>query len=451
MINSVNALEFLKPKLITMDTFNSTITTKLLPPSSLTQTRSFVTNSGGHHHNNTIDFLQEKQTQFLLNDKVKQQDRVKVQHLENHTNLQNNKCWSNFRTLYNISASSSDVKDREICKIRRTKDDNEIDVVNAATTTITPLNIQNKSAFNLDLNNIKYHYSNNSIGGNDTKDYGNIKIESTKIVETNNNYKFYCKKYDNYGLINKQSPSTTMILMSSASPQTQRTEDQNNAYRHIESVHNYAKSKSYEGDDDDNSSTNDSRHSSYLDDDDDDDDDDEEDNGEEDIGTVYDVIDYKKSSVDDLDADYEDILIRQKLKKLPKLSASSDGALSIRTNSSGMAIIENLKKPAQFVNILKDHKLTTSKIDNSNKIKDDNQDEDEVHIDVDVETVESQFSPTTSIFDANSFVANNNIGDKSAAYVKPDHHARRPMNAFLIFCKRHRAIVKERYKNLENR
>ncbi|XP_036320332.1 transcription factor SOX-6-like, partial [Rhagoletis pomonella] len=33
----------------------------------------------------------------------------------------------------------------------------------------------------------------------------------------------------------------------------------------------------------------------------------------------------------------------------------------------------------------------------------------------------------------------------------PDHHARRPMNAFLIFCKRHRAIVKERYKSLENR
>lgn len=33
----------------------------------------------------------------------------------------------------------------------------------------------------------------------------------------------------------------------------------------------------------------------------------------------------------------------------------------------------------------------------------------------------------------------------------PDHHARRPMNAFLIFCKRHRSIVRERYPNLENR
>lgn len=33
----------------------------------------------------------------------------------------------------------------------------------------------------------------------------------------------------------------------------------------------------------------------------------------------------------------------------------------------------------------------------------------------------------------------------------PEHHARRPMNAFLIFCKRHRAIVREKYPNLENR
>lgn len=38
-------------------------------------------------------------------------------------------------------------------------------------------------------------------------------------------------------------------------------------------------------------------------------------------------------------------------------------------------------------------------------------------------------------------------GDEKA----PDHHARRPMNAFLIFCKKHRGIVREKYPNLENR
>ncbi|XP_032518015.1 uncharacterized protein LOC116770588 [Danaus plexippus] len=35
--------------------------------------------------------------------------------------------------------------------------------------------------------------------------------------------------------------------------------------------------------------------------------------------------------------------------------------------------------------------------------------------------------------------------------VEPAHHARRPMNAFLIFCKRHRSVVRDKYPNLENR
>lgn len=33
----------------------------------------------------------------------------------------------------------------------------------------------------------------------------------------------------------------------------------------------------------------------------------------------------------------------------------------------------------------------------------------------------------------------------------PSHHARRPMNAFLIFCKKHRPIVRDKFPNLENR
>lgn len=58
--------------------------------------------------------------------------------------------------------------------------------------------------------------------------------------------------------------------------------------------------------------------------------------------------------------------------------------------------------------------------------------------------------------------ANNDALDSSTSSVdlstanervknRPDHHARRPMNAFLIFCKRHRTIVREKYPNLENR
>lgn len=34
---------------------------------------------------------------------------------------------------------------------------------------------------------------------------------------------------------------------------------------------------------------------------------------------------------------------------------------------------------------------------------------------------------------------------------EPAHHARRPMNAFLIFCKKHRPIVRKKYPSLENR
>lgn len=66
---------------------------------------------------------------------------------------------------------------------------------------------------------------------------------------------------------------------------------------------------------------------------------------------------------------------------------------------------------------------------------------------------------------------NNNPSNKVADEIKPEHHVRqseiflefaeshilfnfqvrRPMNAFLIFCKRHRALVREKYPNLENR
>jgi hypothetical protein len=46
---------------------------------------------------------------------------------------------------------------------------------------------------------------------------------------------------------------------------------------------------------------------------------------------------------------------------------------------------------------------------------------------------------------------NNNPSNKVVDDKKPEHHIRRPMNAFLIFCKRHRALVREKYPNLENR
>lgn len=42
-------------------------------------------------------------------------------------------------------------------------------------------------------------------------------------------------------------------------------------------------------------------------------------------------------------------------------------------------------------------------------------------------------------------------GETDGNEEEPAHHARRPMNAFLIFCKRHRSVVRDRYPHLENR
>lgn len=50
----------------------------------------------------------------------------------------------------------------------------------------------------------------------------------------------------------------------------------------------------------------------------------------------------------------------------------------------------------------------------------------------------------------NSDSNNKSLNDELEAS-EPPHHARRPMNAFLIFCKRHRSVVKNKYPNLENR
>lgn len=72
--------------------------------------------------------------------------------------------------------------------------------------------------------------------------------------------------------------------------------------------------------------------------------------------------------------------------------------------------------------------------------EDDEDDDDVLKID---ETV-----PVTKILDNNCDKIDVKIDVKKGT---PDHHARRPMNAFLIFCKRHRAIVKDKYPNLENR
>ncbi|XP_016986562.2 uncharacterized protein LOC108049766 [Drosophila rhopaloa] len=140
-------------------------------------------------------------------------------------------------------------------------------------------------------------------------------------------------------------------------PQPQRTEDQENAFRRIEDVHNYAKLQDYSSDTDE-----------------------EEDEEEEEL--------------DEEEEDEEEIQVQ----------------LPVQQE------ITRIRREAA-----------------------------EEHVDVDVVTVPQQEQ------DKDRHKIQQQQQDQPADNIRPEHHARRPMNAFLIFCKRHRGIVKERYKTLENR
>ncbi|KAK5643773.1 hypothetical protein RI129_007618 [Pyrocoelia pectoralis] len=72
---------------------------------------------------------------------------------------------------------------------------------------------------------------------------------------------------------------------------------------------------------------------------------------------------------------------------------------------------------------------------NEGDINGDEEEEDEEESEFKHETQEMSPTPTTP--------------DKEI--VSPSHHARRPMNAFLIFCKKHRPIVRQKFPHLENR
>ncbi|XP_061401072.1 putative uncharacterized protein DDB_G0282499 [Musca vetustissima] len=232
-----------------------------------------------------------------------------------------------------------------------------------------------------------------------------------------------------------------------------RTEDQEHAHRRIEIVHNYAKLKSYEDDTSDSQSPNGSRNSSYLDDEEDDGDDDneEDDYGEDDDMNDADY-DAEEDEMIDLDGVYEDIIKRRKYPKLQKQTSMDVGGAFSR-------MVEKQTKPnattttsTTYNNINKRcPNLTIPQTKHHTITRKEHSDEDgDIHVDVDVETIDNPnlLNPTI----ATATITNCGISRGGDSVVnKPDHHARRPMNAFLIFCKRHRAIVKERYKNLENR
>ncbi|XP_058979011.1 uncharacterized protein LOC101892289 [Musca domestica] len=410
MINSVNTLEFLKPNLLGMDKVGSTNSTARTHHHQLfghTATRNFYNIVGGADHQ--------------VAHEEPNQERVKVQLLQNHKKLQNNDCGINIFDLINTSKYKIMDDADGVCPQQQEQEEGEIQNERE-----TDADLETKSAFNLDLNKQKIYRNNN----NNNK--------SSPTPETNNNDLFFKQNLQQNGFINKQpqhqpQQKTMMVLL------PRRTEDQEHAHRRIEIVHNYAKLKSYEDESSESQSPNGSRNSSYLDDEEDDDDEDDEEDYEVDDDNNDADYDAEEDEMIDLDGVYEDIFKRRKLPKLTKQTSMDAGAFRMvekpKSGNSNNKRCNSFSAPPQ--------KLQTA-------TKDQKSDEDvDIHVDVDVETVDHaadvQNRPITAT------PANCGISSDDAVISKPDHHARRPMNAFLIFCKRHRAIVKDRYKNLENR
>uniref|UniRef100_A0A1I8NY10 HMG box domain-containing protein n=1 Tax=Stomoxys calcitrans TaxID=35570 RepID=A0A1I8NY10_STOCA len=405
MLNSVNTLEFLKPKLSSMDKFNTTSATRIHHQPTHSTYCTFVT-SAGESMKTTLAMISDPLIPLMTQQPLRQ-ERVKVQHLENHRKLQNNNCWNNFRTMFKGPSSCSTIGisgDGSVLSglVKQMQNDQDLEVNDVKHT----IDIQDKSAFNLEFN--QRIYSSTKSSSKYSHDYGkSSSSSSSRAVETNKNH-LYSKQQEQNGFINKQpQPKAMMVIL------PRRTEDQEHAYRRIESVHNYAKLKS------DNQSPNGSRRHSFdeeyeeeEEDDEDDDDEAEDDNNDAD----YDV---EEDEMIDLDGDYEDIFNRRKL--FAKLSQPS-------THGS-VIVAPKLSKPNYLMTSQKIHSLR-------------NTGDEDSELQVDVETIENQVMHQPLVI---------NTSANDSTLVKPDHHARRPMNAFLIFCKRHRAIVKERYKTLENR
>lgn len=174
-------------------------------------------------------------------------------------------------------------------------------------------------------------------------------------------------------IMKKLSENNNNQITSAFLPNTQttiRNEDQENAFRQIETVHNYAKS----------SSSPKSSVSSYFDEDDEEEDDD---NSEE----------------DDFNDEEDELNVER---------------------------IESMKK--KRANIAVNCLASTNK---------------------------PTISESSSSFSGGSCYNSSSPSPPSpeaiTKTVEQDHHTRRPMNVFLIFCKRHREIVRDKHKTLENR
>lgn len=114
-------------------------------------------------------------------------------------------------------------------------------------------------------------------------------------------------------------------------------------------------------------------------------------------------------------------------------NANSQNAAVVLNNvwTKGTFSNKNKTKPDLSLNLASGKITWNSQSNNENDIKSEEEDRD---VDVATNDTSIVISPTPD--------------NESTS---PSHHARRPMNAFLIFCKKHRPIVRRKFPNLENR
>lgn len=196
-----------------------------------------------------------------------------------------------------------------------------------------------------------------------------------------------------------------------------RTEDQENAFRQIEDVHNYSKLNRYGYCNDESSravnvaiySSNSSNQDEYDEEDDEEEDEEEEEEEEEAVEEEEEedeAVEEEEQQEQEEEEDDEEFDV-------------VDFEQQLHTN-----VKKSIAIGQQSVNAMK-ALGATFKSESHSKIPDVKHHVFEENITLKTEE-EDNASPS-------------------------DHLARRPMNAFLIFCKRHRGIVKDKYKNFENR
>lgn len=367
-------------------------------------------------------------------------ERVTVQYLNNYTQLTNNhNCWNNFSHFYNQNASKND---RNINNIDETEQDKE-DEKEKKDNEMQDFNDH------LMLNSISHNQTRKKLTLNDRKlllnNYNNCNTKNNnndndKLLYKNSvKRKTQCPGECAYIRITSAQDNIEMDTDNGDKSNVQRTQDQEYAFRCVESVHNYAKlSPSLNSGVDDaaidpvhcrNSSSSCSSTATDTD-----------------IQDNADSLNY--NNLDDNNNDNHSKIDNRKNdieEERDDMEVDSDELRERMEDNSDLEYEHYFKKRYHYQQYRNHRDRYFHNHHDHNFLVNDNDDKAD---NVQIEKIDRKADQIGDSSEKNLKMANSK---SSTSYQHHNHHARRPMNAFLIFCKRHRSIVKERYKTLENR